>query len=477
MAVTSNPTPVKLPAITSGNSDRNRKTITPAKTVYTATKVEKVTSTDGKVQYQTTVIQYDNANKENPKAIATGYTYTDANGKSKTVLEPAAGLDEQTRRAVTTRHGTRNKNLKGGGTKKVEVSMNGAIANASQQQVKQSQEIQDLAKNASEQETLDAVSGPQKETETETNANENVNSLETATSVAGEAKARKQYDLNLRYPIDLQPSLQDTLKISVYKFIPRTLEGLSIAGREKFADESDSKSKKGRIPIGGVVLPVVGPKDSNKVGWGGKPMSAIDIGLAQMALGTIKEGKDGFMEAVGDISSDIQGDAENVKKGLATFFTSQATGVQGLLARTEGIIVNPNLELLFNGPTLRSFGFSYKMSPRNEPESNMIKKIIRMFKQSMAVQRSTSNLFLQTPNTYRLQFITGGSTEHEFLPKIKECALTSFNVNYAANGTYATFGNTSPVAYELQFSFQELVPIFNDDYTNLDKDEDTRIGF
>ena len=471
MAVTSNPTPVKLPAITSGTSVRNRKTITPAKTVYTATKVEKVTSTDGKVQYQTTVIQYDNANKENPKAIATGYTYTDANGKSKTVLEPAAGLDEQTRRAVTTRHGTRNKNLKGGGTKKVEVSMNGAIANASQQQVKQSQEIQDLAKNASEQKTLDAVSGPQKETET--NANENVNSLETATSVAGEAKARKQYDLNLRYPIDLQPSLQDTLKISVYKFIPRKLDGLSIAAREKPGDSKDGDRK----PIGGVVLPVVGPKDSNKVGWGGKPMSAIDIGLAQMALGTIKKGKDGFGEAVGDISSDIQGDAENVKKGLGAFFASQATGVQGLLARTEGIIVNPNLELLFNGPSLRSFGFSYKMSPRNEPESIMIKKIIRMFKQSMAVQRSTSNLFLQTPNTYRLQFITGGSTEHEFLPKIKECALTSFNVNYAADGTYATFGNTSPVAYELQFSFQELVPIFNDDYTNLDKDEDTRIGF
>ena len=117
------------------------------------------------------------------------------------------------------------------------------------------------------------------------------------------------------------------------------------------------------------------------------------------------------------------------------------------------------------------------MSPRNEPESKMIKKIIRMFKQSMAVQRSTSNLFLKTPNTYRLQFITGGTTEHTFLPKIKECALTSFNVNYAADGTYATFDNTSPVAYQLQFSFTELTPIFNDDYTILDKDEDTNIGF
>ena len=183
MAVTSNPTPVKLPAVKIKTLSKGKvqvpylRIIAPKKTVYTATKVEKVTSTDGKVQYETTVIQYDNANKENPKTIATGYTYTDANGKSKTVLEPAAGLDEQTRRAVT----------KGGkGTE------NGAIANASQQQVKQSKEIQDLAKNSSEQETLDSTSGPQRENET--NTNENVNSLETgiAKSAAGEAKAREK---------------------------------------------------------------------------------------------------------------------------------------------------------------------------------------------------------------------------------------------------------------------------------------------
>ena len=461
MAVTSNPTPVKLPAVKIKTLSKGKvqvpylRIIAPKKTVYTATKVEKVTSTDGKVQYETTVIQYDNANKENPKTIATGYTYTDANGKSKTVLEPAAGLDEQTRRAVT----------KGGkGTE------NGAIANASQQQVKQSKEIQDLAKNSSEQETLDSTSGPQRENET--NTNENVNSLETgiAKSAAGEAKAREKYDRNLAYPIDIQPSLQDILKISVYKFVPRKLEGLTIAAREKPGDGD-------RVPIGSVVLPVVGPQDSNKVGWGGKPMSAFDIAKAGGTLGFIKGGGEGLAQAGKDIMSAVQSDAENVKKGLGAFFASQATGVQGLLARTEGIIVNPNLELLFNGPSLRSFGFSYKMSPRNEPESEMIKKIIRMFKQSMAVQRSTSNLFLQTPNTYRLQFITGGTTPHTFLPKIKECALTSFNVNYAADGTYATFDNTSPVAYELQFSFQELIPIFNDDYTILDKDEDTNIGF
>ena len=466
--VTSEPTPVKLRAITSGTSVRNRKTLVPAKTVYTATKVEKVVGVDGKVQYTTTVIQYDNANKDNPKTIATGFTYQDPKtGASKSVLQPVDGLDEQTRRALTTAHGTRNKNLRGGGTTQVDASMYGDIAKVSQQQIRQSKEIQNLADKASDQETLDAAGGQNKETET--NTNENVNSLEAAASVAGD-KAREQYDLNLRYPIDIQPSLQDTLKISVYKFVPRQLEGLTIAEREKPGDGN-------RTPIGAVVLPVVGPKDSNKVGWGGKPMSAIDIAASDVALSGITGGVEGAIGAVKEIGSDIQSDSGNVKKGLAAFFAGQATGVQGLLSRTEGIIVNPNLELLFNGPSLRSFGLSYKMSPRNEPESIMIKQIIRMFKQSMAAQRSTSNLFLKTPNTYRLQYLTGGTTEHEFLPKIKECALTSFNVNYAADGTYATFGNTSPIAYELQFSFQELTPIFNDDYTELDQDEDTRIGF
>ena len=62
-------------------------------------------------------------------------------GKSKTVLEPVDGLDEQTRRALTTRHGTRKS--RGGRTTQVEVSMNGDIVKASQQQIKQSKEIQD----------------------------------------------------------------------------------------------------------------------------------------------------------------------------------------------------------------------------------------------------------------------------------------------------------------------------------------------
>ena len=77
-------------------------------------------------------------------------------------------------------------------------------------------------------------------------------------------------------------------------------------------------------------------------------------------------------------------------------------------------------------------------SPRDERESIIIKKIIRMFKQSMAPTRTESELFLKAPNTYKLQFLRGASQQdHDFLPRIKECALTSFDVNFTPDGQTA----------------------------------------
>ena len=106
-------------------------------------------------------------------------------------------------------------------------------------------------------------------------------------------------------------------------------------------------------------------------------------------------------------------------------------------------------------------------------------KIIRAFKQSSAVQRSQSGLFLVTPNTYKLEFKKGGarlgtSDRHRFLPRIKECALLQCTVDYMPEGSYMTYDSDdlsfqgSMVTYIITLSFQELDPIFNDDYENQD---------
>ena len=82
------------------------------------------------------------------------------------------------------------------------------------------------------------------------------------------------------------------------------------------------------------------------------------------------------------------------------------TGVTtGLLARTKGATINPNLELLFNGPTLRPFSFQFRLSARNKTEAEEIIKIIRFFKQGMAPIRTEGNLFLLAPHTFQIHFV------------------------------------------------------------------------
>ena len=133
--------------------------------------------------------------------------------------------------------------------------------------------------------------------------------------------------------------------------------------------------------------------------------------------------------------------------------------------------MNPNMELLFGGPQLRSFGFTFKFSPRNAQEAKVLIDIIRFFKQGMAPQKTAEGLFLKTPRTWMLQYLHEGR-EHKFLNKFKECALQSFSVNYTPDGNYSTFRDGVMTAYELTMSFGELEPVFSTDY-----DDSQSIGF
>ena len=126
------------------------------------------------------------------------------------------------------------------------------------------------------------------------------------------------------------------------------------------------------------------------------------------------------------------------------------------------------MELLFNGPTLRSFRFSFKMTPRNDTEAGEIKKIIRCLKESMAPKVSSAgdtinSTFLKTPNVFELTYKRGASS-HPFLHSFKQCVLTDMSVNYTGEGTYAVYNDSTPVSMILELGFKELEPIYDADY-------------
>ena len=58
-------------------------------------------------------------------------------------------------------------------------------------------------------------------------------------------------------------------------------------------------------------------------------------------------------------------------------------------ARGAGIIPNPNMELLFRSPELRTFGFAYRLTAEVKTRVKEIRKIIRFFKQGMSPKRQS----------------------------------------------------------------------------------------
>ena len=272
------------------------------------------------------------------------------------------------------------------------------------------------------------------------------------------------------FPKSIRTTKQDIIKFNMMKYRPKDFN------QETFGF---SERKKGDI-IGTVILPIpTGIADNQAVSWGGDSMNAVQAAVAQIALESIfadnpiEAGIDATKEAIDRIS----GSAGEASQGLGRTLAGMAVGNQSLMTRTSGAVLNPNMELLFQGPSLRPFTFSFNLSPRSKDEANEVINLIRFFKRGMSPIRSKSNLFLKSPHTFQLEYkYRGGDKEsdHPFLNKFKECALQGFGVQYTPTGNYSTFGDGVMTQYQITMSFTELEPVYNDDY---DKLPEGSIGF
>ena len=267
---------------------------------------------------------------------------------------------------------------------------------------------------------------------------------------------------------------QDFLKIDMMAFKPTKLKGsMSLGEGQGSASLGISDRDPDRKTIGTVILPVPGGiQDSQQVTWTKDTINPMQLALANIALDTIgKSVKEGAQTASDLVKSALKSD--DTKSALGTYIAGQASGAQNLLTRTTGAIMNPNMELLFTAPNIRNFSFAFTLAPRSREEAKTVIKIIRFFKQGMSPIRSKSRLFLKSPHTFRLAYKRNGSessgfgvNDHPYLNKFKECAMGSFNVNYTPNGAYSTYDDGVMTAYQINMNFQEMNPIYNDDYGN-----------
>lgn len=294
----------------------------------------------------------------------------------------------------------------------------------------------------------------------------------------------------LMYPITLKSESQDCVRFSILEYVP-SLAGaksggdFALASRDVFLQSSKFPVVKGAKRLGTITLPIPGGiSDSNAVNWQNDDINELQKFGAQVAQEFMSTGsaESSLAKGASDVTAATKsGDLETAVKG---FFGQAVTGAN-IGGRAYGVAFNNNTELIFTSPSLRTFSFRFLFSPRSEEEAKMIMKIIRAFKQSMAVKRSKTSLLLKAPRTFAISYTTsqnGKLVQHPYLNRFKECALTSCNVDYTPDGSYMTYWSKnadgrSMTSYTLTLQFQELVPIFDDEYGAVDQNKDTFIGY
>ena len=303
----------------------------------------------------------------------------------------------------------------------------------------------------------------------------------------------------LRYPLKVFTEQTDYLQIDVQEYVPvgrtggRNIDGqprVSLARnpRERFRRLSNKR------PISTVLLPIPSNlQDGNSVSYNESKMNSITAaaigGFTSVAQAgsadTVKGAIDGITKNIRSAAIESGLGVGNAADLITKKLASEAVGIFGanvsleqIMSRQTGEIFNPNMELLFSGPTLRAFKFQFKMMPRNKNESDQVKRIIRTFKKNMAPKTNKSNLFLNTPNIFELRY-RQGATEHKFLHKFKQCVLQDIAINYTGEGNYATYDDGTPISMVMDLTFKELEPIYDIDYNDPDTNEplDDTVGY
>jgi hypothetical protein len=424
-AVTTGIKPVKI------GQGRNKST------VFTGTKVTPTTDSSGNKTYKVEIIQYDNANGDGGRVIGE----RDSTNSNKINW---------------------NSNASG----KIKQNQN-KISRESKSSVDTIQS--QVASNSSDKSTLNNSNGSKNKGKESGNSQDEPRlssvsqAADTLNAGAGKAAAgtKESGFGSYVFPRSLRQGRdgQDFLKFDMLKYEPRDFDDKSFS----FKKRTDTNKR----TIGTVILPIPGGiQDGVGVRYGDSSMTPLDMAKANIALTTVSEGFTAGISEAGQAAQNVAGAFGDNKKALAAVIAGMAAGGQDLLTRTTGAIANPNMELLFNGPELRTFSFQFLLAPRSQEEAKTIIQILRFFKQGMAPIRTKSRLFLKSPHTFQLSYRNSKGQDHKYLNKFKECALANFGVNYTPNGNYSTYEDGVMTAYQMTMTYRELNPIYNDDYGN-----------
>ena len=331
-------------------------------------------------------------------------------------------------------------------------------------------------------------------------------------------KSIKDGGRDLKYPIDMfsstskESNSQDYIYFEQFLYRPPQesrgrFERTNIDGKVEL-DQTDVASamaqgigsnKRIREAQGSCILPIPNKLGiSNGVSWGEARANAIEFSAFNAASGSVQNVSNNAFRIFNELNN-LRKQGGNIldtafsqlKKGQSGEATSGSivnavvakallsrlninVDVDQFITRQTGSAINPNLELLFSGPQLRTFSFQFNFAPNSKDEANEVRLIQRWFREGMLPRKNNlstggATLFLGSPNVFRICYKNNGR-RIKGLNTFKICALTSCEIDFTPDGLYQSYEDvdavSQPVRTTMAVTFNELTPIFSNDYSS-----------
>lgn len=176
-----------------------------------------------------------------------------------------------------------------------------------------------------------------------------------------------------------------------------------------------------------------------------------------------------------DMESTINGALQRVKHQAV--FSTTAAGVQkannelgaqgnmsaqGLGGEVAGKVPNPYLTCVFRGVDFRNFNFTFKFTPMQESDCDLITNIITTMRKHAYPNYMDDASFLSYPSECMIAYFWKGKL-NPYMHRFKRAVCTGIDVDYTSAGTFARLRNGMPAHITLSTQWKEIEIITRQD--------------
>jgi len=224
-------------------------------------------------------------------------------------------------------------------------------------------------------------------------------------------------------------------------------------------------------------MPTTTPQISNSQGWGDVsipgPIGQAVIGAANSAgeaIGVLAGAEGTSMgSSIDKLKNTFTGAMKNGRGivgqiGINAVASKLPLNAKQLTSLSMGKIFNPNTELTYDGPGLRTFGMGFNFIPKSAQEATMVNNIIREFK-TWGAPRDEGAMF-ELPHVWKVTYVSGGKSTT--MNRFKPAALTNITVQANPSLSYhSTYTDGTPIETAITLDFKEVELVTRQDHIDI----------